>query len=362
MTTREEHVVHLANSNIPPSPEARGIYRLPIELLDLVLHNLREDKPTILACSQVSRLWHEVALRHLFAFLKIASRSDFVEFRTFLHANADIARHVRKLELKRAQTSFMGHYKPQDKLPAIGRAELRDLVAPLPRLQELHLHELYLIDSPTPAPTVTDDLPDRTLEKLTFERCRARAPGRNTPLATILNLVSVFASVGTLELVSMRTPSFMPSRLIRTVRVRTVVTRDISLPNNSVTELYTALRGSLVPGYLRSLDLGCAGDPTARYPGSFGQLVHSAARRALHIHILLFMSIPLGRLEHEPRYWHKLNLHACTSLRSLALEISVPPVRPGADTMHTPHVPLARVCVALLTHIPPTVRILTLKL
>ncbi len=282
------------------------MHRLPSELLDLVLHNLREDKPIILACSQVSRLWHEVALRHLFAFLKIASRSDFVEFRTFLHANADIARHVPKLELKRAQTSFAGRYKPQDKLPVIGCDELRDLVAPLPRLQELHLHELhlhelYLIDSPTPAPTVTDDLPNRTLEKLTFERCRARSPGRNTPLATILNLVSVFASVGTLELVSMRTPSFMPSRLIRTVRVRTVVTRDISLPNNSVTELYTALRGSLVPGYLRSLDLGCAGDSMSRYPGSFGQLVHRAARHALHIHIPFFMSIPLGPLEHEPR-------------------------------------------------------------
>ncbi|EIW55335.1 uncharacterized protein TRAVEDRAFT_23044 [Trametes versicolor FP-101664 SS1] len=342
----------------------QGIHRLPVELLDLVLQCLWEDKPAIIACSQVSRLWNEVAQPHLFAFLKIASRSDFVEFPASLwHAHPAIARHVRKLELKNAQRriSWTDHFAPLADFPEIDRAQLCALVAPLLHLQELHLYELCLLDSPGPAPDARDDLPHRTLEKLTLSRCRARAPGSHTPLATLLNLVSVFASVGTLELISMHLSDFLPARLIRPARVGALVTRDAGLSPGSEDELFEALRESLVPGCLRALQLGSLGHAAARDVGTvrkFGQLVGSAARDALHIHLPFFLTIAVKPREDDPEYWRTLNLQTCTSLQTLGLDLSIPP----AESTHTPRVPLARVCIALLANMPSTVRMLVLKL
>lgn len=283
----------------------QGIHRLPVELLHLVLQCLWEDKPAILACSQVSRLWNQVAHPHLFAFLKIASSSDFVEFPASVCAHPDITRHVRKLELKNAQirVSWTDHFAPLADFPEIDRTQLCDLVAPLPNLQELHLYELCLTDSPGPAPDARDDLPHRTLEKLTFSRCRARAPGRYTPLATLLNLVSIFASVGTLELVSMHLSNFLPARLLLPARVGTLVTKDAGLPPGSEDELFEALRASFVPGCLRALQLGSLGHAAARDPGTvraFGELVGSAARDALHIHIPFFLTIAVKPREDDP--------------------------------------------------------------
>lgn len=161
----------------------QGIHRLPVELLHLVLQCLWEDKPAILACSQVSRLWNQVAHPHLFAFLKIASSSDFVEFPASVCAHPDITRHVRKLELKNAQirVSWTDHFAPLADFPEIDRTQLCDLVAPLPNLQELHLYELCLTDSPGPAP----DAPRSPPARQTRAPCPYRAPPRGpaTPAA-----------------------------------------------------------------------------------------------------------------------------------------------------------------------------------
>lgn len=108
MSTRHTEILPTKSGGDDKPAFQQGIHRLPVELLDLALQCLWDsDKPTIIACSQVSRLWHEVARPYLFAFLKITSRSDFVEFLASLHAHPDTTRHVRKLELKNAQTRIL---------------------------------------------------------------------------------------------------------------------------------------------------------------------------------------------------------------------------------------------------------------
>ncbi|OJT08414.1 hypothetical protein TRAPUB_702 [Trametes pubescens] len=383
MTTAEEveYANHLAGSAVPASPQ--GIQSLPNELLDLILRNVWEDKPTILAASKVSHLWHEVAVPYLFAVLKIASKFDFADFHAFLQANADLACHVRMLQLKLAWTPWTRRYKLRDDLPVVGRAQLSDLVALLPRLRALHLYHLMIIDSPNPAPGAPDHLSALRLEKLTIERC---SPARHPSLVTVLNLVSLFASVDTVKLVYLHVPykPLDPARLIRAVPVGTFITQNVSLPSTSETStLYNPLRECLVPGHLRSLQFGCANGRrmrTVEALRSFAQLVKTAARDALRIHLPFLVAIPIGPNEHHPGaqpmlcsrathidlrahtgYWREVNLRSCTSLRTLSFELAVPPAD-SKHTPHTPHVPLAWVCIALLADVPATLRVLTIKL
>lgn len=384
-----------SNSNM--SGSIQDIYRLPVELLDLVLHNVWEDKRTIVACSQVSRLWHDVAHPHLFAFLKIASTYDFVDFYLFLLANPDIARHVRKLQLKRASTPWTDGPHPRDNFPVVGCAQLRDLVVLLPRLQELHLYNLWVMSSPSPAPDAPDPEPTRKLEKMTIERCRAPGDGPPSVIA-VLNLASLFTSIDTLELLSMHVPylHFDSSRLIRTVNVGNLMIINVSIPPYFETSvLYNPLREFLAPGCLLSLQSRClhAFDPDFRSVShgvvrgteglrSFGRLVESAARDSKHIHFPFRVDSSVGPGENDPgvqsipyrpfarhvlinartEHWRVLNLHACTSLTSFTLEICVPPARGPAGARDIPRIPLAEVCIAVLANIPATLRVLTVKL
>ncbi|EIW55320.1 uncharacterized protein TRAVEDRAFT_51443 [Trametes versicolor FP-101664 SS1] len=348
-----------------------GIGELPVELLDLVLESVREDRVTILACSWVSRLWHEVALPYLFASLKIASKYDFVDFHGFLQMHPHIACRVRKLQLKVAYTEWTDRMRRQDDYPVVGRAQLIALVALLPRLQELHLYDLWLIDSPNPASDAPNPLPTRTLEKLTVERCSAPGLATTLSLVTVLNIISVFDSIDTLELLAMQISSGTTKRArhIRTLNVAALITGDLSTHGSrfAASALYDPLRASLAPGCLRSLELECIGAPLVHVSAvlpSFGALVASAARNALHIHIPFQVSLPqIGPNGDSPEHWRALNLQACTSLRSLTLDVLVPRsnVCPPEGWIDTPDASVAQVCRALLANVPMTIRVLTLK-
>ncbi|KAL1946288.1 hypothetical protein VTO73DRAFT_15415 [Trametes versicolor] len=348
-----------------------GIGELPVELLDLVLESVQEDRVTILACSWVSRLWHEVALPYLFASLKIASKYDFVDFHGFLQMHPHIACRVRKLQLRVADTEWTDRMRLQDDYPVVGRAQLIAVVALLPRLQELHLYRLWLFDSPDPAPDAPNPLPTRTLEKLTVEDCSASGLAGAPSLVTILNVISVFDSIDTVELLAMQLPSWTTkrARLIRTVNVVALIAGDLGPIESRLTAsaLYDPLRASLAPGCLRSLELECIGAPLVRVSAvlpSFGALVASAARNALHIHIPFQVSLPqIGPNGDSPEHWRALNLQACTSLRSLTLDVLVhrSNVCPPEGWTDTPDASVAQVCRALLANIPMTIRVLTLK-
>lgn len=368
-----------------------GIGELPVELLDLVLESVREDRGAILACSWVSHLWHDVALPYLFASLKIASKYDFVDFHGFLQMHPHIACHVRKLQLKVADTEWTDRMRLQDDYPVVGRAQLIAVVALLPRLQELHLYRLWLFDSPDPAPDAPNPLPTRTLEKLTVEDCSASGLAGAPSLVTILNVISVFDSIDTVELLAMQLPSWTTkrARLIRTVNVAALIAGDLGPIESRLTAsaLYDPLRASLAPGCLRSLELECIGTQLVRVSAvlpSFGALVASAARNALHIHIPFQVSLPqIGPNGDSPgvylafcrlaashvlinvctEHWRALNLQVCTSLRSLTLDVLVhrSNVCPPEGWIDTPDASVAQVCRALLANIPMTIRVLTLK-
>lgn len=293
------------SSNGPDS--SRGIGQLPVELIDVILESVGEDKETILACSWVSRLWHEIFLPYLFASLKVVSKYDFLDFHGFLEMHPEIALHVRKLQLKFAYTGkWTYRLKPQDDVPIVGRTELCVLVTLLPRLQELHLYDLWLDDeSPDPAPDTPNHLSNRTLEKLTLERCSVPWPTEASPsLVAILSIISVFDFINTVELLAMQIPTpGLPvpecARPIRTLNVATLIAGDLSQVDTplSIRVLFDPLCAFLAPGCLRSLELECFGaqvvhKSAAELRLTFGELVESAARDALHIHVPFLLSLP----------------------------------------------------------------------
>lgn len=179
------------------------------------------------------------------------------------------------------------------------------------------------------------------------------------------------------------------ARLIRTVNVAALIAGDLGPIESRLTAsaLYDPLRASLAPGCLRSLELECIGAPLVRVSAvlpSFGALVASAARNALHIHIPFQVSLPqIGPNGDSPgvylafcrlaashvlinvctEHWRALNLQACTSLRSLTLDVLVhrSNVCPPEGWIDTPDASVAQVCRALLANIPMTIRVLTLK-
>lgn len=381
------------------SNSPQGIHTLPVELLDLVFQSLWDGKRSVFAFSRVSRLWREVARPHLFASLRITFRFDFVDFDAFLRAHANIAQHLRKLQLKHVVTLWMRNGKLADRFSGVGRAQLRDLVASLPHLRELHLYRLCAMSLPNTAPDAPNPLPTHKLEKLTIDHCDAL--DTNFTLATLLNIVSLFASIDTLELVSLRlsTAPHDFARVIHTVSVGALVITDVFLPPQfEAGSLYHLLRKSLAPSCLRSLEIEClrskqpelwpgnrVTDRVAREPRglrSFGQLVEIAACYARHISLPFRVSSPVELGEDDPgaqlmlrrsvtrhvptdvptEHWRVLNLHACTSLTSLTLEVTVPPTHSLESPWDIPHVPLADVCIALLANIPATVQVLIIKL
>ncbi|KAL1946260.1 hypothetical protein VTO73DRAFT_15387 [Trametes versicolor] len=368
-----------AERDIQDAPvEIFDMQGLPVEIFDGILRNIHEDKLAILACSRVSRLWREIALPYLFASIDIYREDSFDDLQDFLDTNIELARLVRRLRLT-SQRDPTVHLQ-SDSFPILDRTKLRNLTAALPQLEELHLYMILLVDSSPDALGGPDQcLPTRRLETLTIEFVNPRSSNTPQSFLTFFNTISVFTSVKTLVLTWPPIPDALldPAHLIRTFNVDTLISRTPFIaPEERWHLLYDALRKALVPGCLRALHLGgryniSAGHQPATLR-SFGQLVRHAAPNALRIDIPFParwpvrpgedspgaescpMSTPRGMLTiARTEHWRDLNLSSCTSVTTVMHRIHLYSI--------DAHVPLARVCIAVLANVPTSLRVFTLR-
>ncbi|KAI0631056.1 hypothetical protein C8Q77DRAFT_1159769 [Trametes polyzona] len=368
------------------------------------MHALHDDKATIITCTYVSALWRSIAHPHLFASLKYNRKTGrFEDLRDFLDAHPDIARCVRTLELV---CSFRGYITDitrtgeWDKGPNVDRALLATIVGRLPRLQELHLTNIWLVGpfddggqaveasglsaAGSTMGDVTSQPPPYRLQKLVLDWCSGPGDPGGCSLAALTDILSLFTSILYLELHwtkwadnSTQPQNVSPRALLAaagTLQVRTLVgeglTKRIS-PVDLVTEsLCQSFRQLLAPSCIRELRLvdGNGGPWTLPRSRAFGEFVAHAATRAQHIFLPFWIGLKTEHGPDDPEHWRAFNLHTLTSLTSLALTFHFPPrespASAGAAQRDVASSYVARVCAALLAHVPstPGLRLLTLEL
>ncbi|KAH9893515.1 hypothetical protein C8Q73DRAFT_536322 [Cubamyces lactineus] len=372
-----------------------GLDDLPLELVDLVFRhagNLRDAKQTIIACACVSRLWRKLALPHLFSSLKVVNRADFYDFSTFLTTHPDLARHIRFLTLARLRRRGM---MPMAELvigPNISHSGLANIVARLPKLEELCLDEVFILDSEidSASPPALLTPPHFRLKKLSISSCHGRV-GRMQILSlrTLFNALTILPAdvvdlswltiacdAGDVTFDGVRLPA-ATRRSNERLHVRDLILDKISSrsgwPPTQTTRVYDVFRQYLAPRCLRSFQaqrrkdlLSTRLDPTFEKHNRdalrvLGDLLEYAGGEAL-LHLSLPFSVG-GIVEHpedDPEHWRVLRLHKLQNLGSFSLLIDKPPDRPLPAG--TPRIPLSTGCIAILTHVPTTLRSFTLVL
>ncbi|KAI0331624.1 hypothetical protein GY45DRAFT_1321950 [Cubamyces sp. BRFM 1775] len=369
-----------------------GLDNLPLELVDLVFRHaasLNDAKKTIIACACVSRLWRKLSLPHLFSSLKVVNLHDFYDFSTFLATRPDLARHIQILTLARLRRYGMLPVAEAVLGPNISHSGLVNIAARLPKLRELHLDTVFILDSGIDPTSPTALLPPHfRLKKLSMHSCCGRV-GQMTlfPLTTLVDTLRILPAdvvdlswltlacdAGDVTFDGVRLPA-APRWPNEGLQVSTLILDRIasrsSWPPIDTMRFYGVLRQVLAPQCIRSFQAQRRKDlhstrpkPTfdKRNPNALcvlGELLEHAGGDALQ-HLSLPFSIG-GVIEYpedRPEHWRILRLHKCQSLQSFSLSIHKPPDHPPP----TPRILLSAGCIALLVHLPTTLRTFTLIL
>ncbi|KAI0656901.1 hypothetical protein C8Q70DRAFT_302078 [Cubamyces menziesii] len=367
--------------------DAQSCLVLPIDICDTIFEFA--PKPTLLACSCVSRAWREAARPHLFRALKILrdGPGSYDDFLQFLDENADIARYIRDLTLGYAAPPYpetSKNFVPVDTRPVVRRRFLVTLVEKLPRLEELRLSGI-LLDGPDPSHTaVTLPLATSTSEGA---RCTAPAIADGSKLGSFRLkwfLIVDCRSVGS-------NACYIPTLvdILSAVPADTVQMRDVyisfslrhslgqikSIPEGQldvcalfmdanpfraerqIRYLYDALRRAFAPRCLRRLRLDYMDRTSNSGLRSLGEIIRRAGGDALRdLELPFVIDGPVGLSEDTQEHWSVLHLDECRNLEALKISLRLDKHGP------VPRVPYSAVCNAILAHISPTLRRLTITL
>ncbi|KAI0323443.1 hypothetical protein GY45DRAFT_1439593 [Cubamyces sp. BRFM 1775] len=348
---------------------------LPVELIDRVFQYASEDLDTASACTLVSQSWRELALPHLFSWLTVARRTTFEDFRDFLDTHPHIARCIRTLEL--AQLSDC---TTRSTLWVVSLDSLIELVAKLPVLRVLLLRGIFFLDPPPrdafESTLTTPAALHKRLEHLEIHGCfdHVVSDALLIELPTLTGILQAFpANSITLSSVNVPTPGPRTTSILdpsTRLHVRELLLDGVDCkrqPNYDMAHLLTALREVLAPGCLQSF-LSRVGLDTRPDPGSmgaFGELVHSTAETLQHLGLPFALRHLIKASEDKPEHWRRLNLHECHNLQSFTLPIYPPMLRTFASARGSPYrqdVPLSTTCIAILSHLPQTLRTFTLAI
>ncbi|KAH9888796.1 hypothetical protein C8Q73DRAFT_838699 [Cubamyces lactineus] len=98
---------------------------------------------------------------------------------------------------------------------------------------------------------------------------------------------------------------------------------------------------------------------------AFGELVHTIAEKLQHLALPFALRHLVKASEDKPEHWRELNLHECHNLRSFTLSVYPPMLRTLATARGSSlrqDVPLSTICIAILSHLSPTLRTFTLAI
>ncbi|KAI9060342.1 hypothetical protein FKP32DRAFT_1760346 [Trametes sanguinea] len=359
-------VVAAAKVTTLPPRAAVGLHSLPLEVWHIVLENA--PKPTLLACSRLSRTWRELTLPHLFASIEIKRcTGNFAEpCEEFLDACPRLARYVRRLRLVNNARWTGGR-------PVVDRGLLPALLTRFPCLEEVCAHSLFVCVPAQPRPP---DVPaTRRLRKLDLIDCedvntsfrRSVDPRVLLDLASAvpINMINIeLFGVGTQEDDPEATP---PLRPLDPRSLQFEMRYDAYRIDRDASWVCDVLRAAFAPRCLTALRLGqwiLGQDIDAlRRLGRF--IVHACARAMRHLSLPVVINSALASghdTSYQPEFWRVLHLHRLDSIETFecSLALSPPGTRPDSDS--APRVPLSAVCVAIFALLPPTLRKVTIIL
>ncbi|KAI0759553.1 hypothetical protein BD413DRAFT_617723 [Trametes elegans] len=351
---------------------------VPLDVVDVLLeHAALEDRRALAPFSLVSHAWHELARPRLFSTLTVTRKYTFDDFFDFLAEHPHLVRYIRGLKLRRGYHLARTEREPEnlpesdaDLLEVEPRADavfLNRFFLALPKLKELTLEGLGLVPPGTNLEPGADlDAMPRgpyRLRRLVIKHFwRPWLPFGYGHALLFLALFDADAVEVTDNVLNDTTtvpgvPHFDFRQLIRPVRVRelSLTAQPRSFPGQPFDAgLYNDLRNSLAPGCLRSLEGGRVNGHDALTMDALGALLAHAGRDFRH----LGLPINLGDGGDLPQEWRRLGLERYTNLACLTLELGLPKPRSRYDG----DAPLGAAVMALLSHVGPSLRAITLRL
>ncbi|KAH9940474.1 uncharacterized protein BXZ73DRAFT_98903 [Epithele typhae] len=396
---------------------------LPVELLDAVLAlfapSTPADRATLAACTLVSRTWRAFARPRLHARARIARPADFADVPRRLRADPQLAGMVRSLELApardasapllgfggmwalpapvpegRGRGTRMGAYEVVEQAyfarrmgacgsPRLDLATLAEIVACLPRLQELSLVGLAMVGPPpsrspspapspssaeeststaTPAPATPGPFP---LRKLTIARCQMPGHGPRLSAWCGLELLALFpaqtAHIAGTEISGDAPTALLPSPPPPAIRDFALSWENSYMPANaaSVSGLLAHLAATLDPATLERLTLASGWKIASVFLPALGALVRAAAvPNVRRLDLGLVLGPVADRGEDRAEYWEPLNLRECGRMEAFTVTMKMPSERQAS----TARIPLAAACAALVSQLPRGTREVIVKL
>ncbi|KAI0090841.1 hypothetical protein BDY19DRAFT_992248 [Irpex rosettiformis] len=350
---------HLPCEGMDEAHEDSG-KKLPAELTDAILDQLRGDKSTLLNCAVVCSSWLQTSRYHLFHTLRIdnskPSRS-FSDFVAFIRGSPHICAYIHSLSLQGNGT---------DAIPGIGPILLSQILRELPSLCDLELDNVIweratgFREDSEPCSLTSWPL-KRPCNSLLLRRLRSCATGGRTCLINdIFDVLSTFSSLKsfTLERITY-SRSIEPPAADGDSRVR-LEQLDISTASEHGTLpeqlFFNALRARVCLDTLSNVNLRCS-------HGEHAQLIGSFLRDVNPTNLTLDLSHmdQLAAVGNES-IWSSLGLASLTSLKSLSLHVWTSGTHLYGDVFTF----VGQWCLCsvlpILSHISPTVERVTIIL
>ncbi|KAI0323444.1 hypothetical protein GY45DRAFT_1365496 [Cubamyces sp. BRFM 1775] len=349
---------------------------LPPELLDIIFWYASEDKATILACTLVSQNWRGLALPYLFSAVEIAghrSLGRFNDFSNFINMHPNIARYVRRLELVGVSDTH------QDTPYATSLSSLAAVITKLAGLRVLYLREVFFDSEPLSSSSSSFVFP-RRLEKLTIDFCNCQCREEELMVFCLPALVGALQTFPadsvslSYLLVADALPEDHRMALIAStpslVNVRDLILNRLDTAHRDDYDLghiLDTLRQVLAQGCLRSLQARPYTDSTYSKMAkkSLGVLLRHIGSTLQELALPFLIRLPIPLTEDEPYGWDVIRLHECRNLQSFTIWLYPPELRSSPESPGVydyDDVPLSTVCIAIMAHLPPTLRIFTLGL
>ncbi|KAI0631030.1 hypothetical protein C8Q77DRAFT_178959 [Trametes polyzona] len=327
------------------------IHCLPVEVLELIFQALRDDRPTIVSCTRVSREWCCVVRPHAFASLTFRRKQEqFAAISDFLSSHPDISSHVLKLELVYlCGEVHQDQNLPRTRIPSpvVDRAVLAALMGELPRLSVLHIREILTstpsdddgrTTTPYYSPTTRTggvQQPLFQLDELVLRFCQSAGRPTGRLLPALFDLLALFSSITTLKLYDMSfldTHPLSSRRSMHPLVVRNFVGGGLAMVSASRPDyddrvlnlLFDALRQTLLPQCIRELRTAEWGPWDLHRLRAFGAFVKDVARGAAHLNVPFAIEPLVGFGAEIPEHWRALNLlnlHILTCLTFLTVHL-----------------------------------------
>ncbi|TCD62469.1 hypothetical protein EIP91_006817, partial [Steccherinum ochraceum] len=192
-----------------PCDQTHPISPLPLELIDLILDHLYDDRASLVACSTVSKLWLSGSQHHLFHTIHLISRSPDHSLEAayvFFSRSPQLCPHVRTLHIRAAVDMTQEVVKLESTPIPTGRpfvpregVELYRLVRFLRMLGNVHtliLRGLYPVYDTSTFPFHISEFTAPSLRRLFIREIMLRTNA--TPF--LLNLGGIFSGLDELHL------------------------------------------------------------------------------------------------------------------------------------------------------------------